>query len=263
MDLQPVDTDDGSGGMSDLDAPVVPNLSLPDRSVVVWQVSLAVPGSRVVELEQTLSPDEQARMLRYCFEHTRRAFAVSRAALRMILARCCNVSAAALRFEYNEHGKPVLASPFHHLHFSLSHSGDAGLVALSADSPVGVDIERVRPVSESLALARRYFSGSEFELLRRAPDHDRDRVFLSLWTRKEASLKALGFGLSVDPAQVDAAVPEVVTIAGRAADLSAELPKGLCVRDIDVQPGYVAAVAMNGVHESIDVRTFSAHLAGG
>ena len=68
--------------------------------------------------------------------------------------------------------------------FNLSHSGELAVIAL-ADVPVGVDVQRVGPVSE--ALRRRVLT--EAELSRE------DRDFFFFWTRKEAALKCLGVGL--------------------------------------------------------------------
>lgn len=239
-----------------LEEPLVTHACLPAQSVVIWYVSLSTPQSRLVELERTLSPDERARMSRYCFEHTRRAFTVSRASLRMILAGYCDVAAATLRFDHNAYGKPTLAAPLDHVHFNLSHSGDVAVVALSEDGAVGVDIERMRSVPDALDMARRFFSRGEFELLRETSDHDRDRAFLTLWTRKEACLKMLGRGLSLDSTLVDVTTPEKVTVVEQPDSVPGERLKRICVQDVRVSSAHIAAVAMNGAGWSVDLRAF-------
>ena len=70
---------------------------------------------------------------------------------------------------------------------SLSHSGDLAVLAL-ADRPVGVDVERIRPVPD--ALAGRVLT--EEERTWRGGSED---AFFFLWTRKEAALKCLGTGV--------------------------------------------------------------------
>ncbi len=93
----------------------------------------------------------------------------------------------------DEHGCPRLtAHPA--WQFSLSHSGDWAVCAL-ADAPVGIDVERVRPVRID-ALARRYFTEQEAALLITLPDTERQIAFFRLWTAKESVLKAQGIGLS-------------------------------------------------------------------
>ena len=53
---------------------------------------------------------------------------------------------------YDDHGKPVLQD-HPHLHFSLSHSGEWAVCALS-DTPVGVDVERIRPIDAARLVNR-------------------------------------------------------------------------------------------------------------
>lgn len=91
-----------------------------------------------------------------------------------------------------EHGKPYLAE-HPRWHFSLSHSGEWAVCALS-DAPIGVDVERYRPLSY-LALSRRYFTLAETEQLHECGDEEREALFFRLWTEKESVLKAIGRGL--------------------------------------------------------------------
>lgn len=92
-----------------------------------------------------------------------------------------------------DHQKPVLRDQ-NRFHFNLSHSGDWVLCA-SSDSPLGIDVERIRPLD--LTLLQSVLSESE----RRIPqsdDPDRNlRRFYSIWTIKESYAKALGLGLSL------------------------------------------------------------------
>ena len=88
-------------------------------------------------------------------------------------------------------GKPFF--PDHpQLQFNLSHSGTFALCALD-DSPVGVDIEVIRP--HHPRLAQRICSPAELEWVNTQPDPQ--RALLSLWTKKEARVKQNGCGLTV------------------------------------------------------------------
>ena len=85
-----------------------------------------------------------------------------------------------------ENGKPYLQGlP---VHFSLSHSGEYVLCAISSQS-VGCDIQQIK--QPDLKLARRYFSSGEVKLLESAPE-----LFYRLWVLKESLGKALGCGLN-------------------------------------------------------------------
>ena len=83
---------------------------------------------------------------------------------------------------------------------SISHTRGAVGVLSSTLVGVGVDIERWDrsvDVDSLMRVARRFFSGAEFTaLLRERGNGARARLFYSLWTRKEACLKAARKGIA-------------------------------------------------------------------
>ena len=85
------------------------------------------------------------------------------------------------------YGKPEAPGVF----FSLSHSGGCALLAVS-DADVGADLERLRPAP--MRTAGRVFAPEELDWL--AAGEDGDARFFTLWTLKEALLKAAGRGLT-------------------------------------------------------------------
>lgn len=91
--------------------------------------------------------------------------------------------------EYAEGGKPYIKN-YPELHFNLSHCRRYVAVAIHS-SPVGVDIECRRKVSQSLI--RRVCSEDEQQSIAAAQDPDME--FLRLWTCKEAYLKYTGTGI--------------------------------------------------------------------
>ena len=91
-------------------------------------------------------------------------------------------------FEIAEGGKPML--PDQPLHFSISYSDDTVAVAL-APHPVGLDIERVRPMRDGFAA--RWMTEEEQAAI--AASHDPDTALLECWVRREAAVKRSGEGL--------------------------------------------------------------------
>ncbi len=124
-------------------------------------------------------------------------FVAGRALLRRLLA--AYVPCAPVQFEIScgPHGKPHLAGkpPKVNLHFNLSHSAGVAAVAIGR-SPLGIDIESLRDISDPDAIAARFFAPGELRALRQAPAARQQRMFFSFWTCKEAYLKALGGGLA-------------------------------------------------------------------
>ena len=97
-----------------------------------------------------------------------------------------------LQYRFGPHGKPEIVD--FPLHFSLSHSGDYVLCAVS-DREVGADIQKLQTVDFS-KLAGRFFTETERKAVQECDiDAERQRLFFQLWTKKEAYGKLTGQGI--------------------------------------------------------------------
>lgn len=177
------------------------------RSVMrceLWHVDLDQPQEDA--FPETLSVAERQRAARFVFERDRHRFVAAHAAMRNILATHTGKAAAELTIETALYGKPWLptaGAP----HFNLSHSGSTGFIGCSTDSAIGVDVEQVHEGSFSELLMAEHFGPAERLQLQRLPPSLRGQAFLHGWTRKEACLKAAGFGLGIiDASLVDIGV---------------------------------------------------------
>lgn len=115
---------------------------------------------------------------------------------RNVLARYTGVAPSDLDFVVNEHGKPRLAGASLDLDFNLSHSGDWLACAVTAGTPVGVDLEFCDPARVSLKVARRFFRGEEATVLESCSGTQQTDRFYDFWTLKEAAVKARGEALA-------------------------------------------------------------------
>ncbi|MBQ7654754.1 MAG: 4'-phosphopantetheinyl transferase superfamily protein [Clostridia bacterium] len=106
------------------------------------------------------------------------------------LAKILGCEMKDVRFTFGKNGKPLLKNE-ENLFFNISHSGSYAAVAI-AEKPVGVDIEKIRSVSESVI--NRVCTDSEKAFLETSEDKNRD--FIKLWTLKECAVKASGAGLA-------------------------------------------------------------------
>jgi 4'-phosphopantetheinyl transferase len=148
------------------------------------------------EAQQTLSPEERTRAGRFHFEQDRVRFVARRAFLRSVLASYVGIEPGKIRLRTSRFGRPEL-DPHCGIFFNASHSEGLAIVAVAVGRPVGVDIERIRPIADALEMADRFFTRTEVELLRSTPEACRAEVFLTIWTRKESYAKAMGVGLSM------------------------------------------------------------------
>jgi len=213
----------------------------------VWSASLDIGSEQLAELERTLSPDEMARARRFYFERDRQKYIGRRGILRAILATYLETKPSAIRFLYNEFGKPRLegSQEAHGLSFNLSHSGALNLVAVGIDREVGVDIELINSSVSSDELARRFFSPNEVATLEALPQSLRLAGFFKCWARKEAFIKARGMGLSIPLDSFDVSPIQGETVALIRTANSAYLSNWR-VEDLNIDPGSAAALAADG-----------------
>jgi 4'-phosphopantetheinyl transferase len=88
------------------------------------------------------------------------------------------------------------------LRISISHSSGVAFCALNAGADlVGADVERVEP--RHPAFAGDYFTPAELHQIAGAPAERRDVLITAIWSAKEAALKALCLGLTVDTRRVE------------------------------------------------------------
>ncbi|MEO0531451.1 MAG: 4'-phosphopantetheinyl transferase superfamily protein [Planctomycetota bacterium] len=172
-------------------------------SVDIVRWTLDVATDRLDALHAHLSDDERERAAKFTREDPRRRFIAARGTLRERLAERLSAEPAELVFAYGPMGKPsVCDAP--ELHFNLAHSADLAICAL-ADEPVGIDLERIRPMKNAQGLARRWFHPEEIARIENAADPLHE--FFRTWTMKEAVLKLIGVG-------VGEALPKVLTPGG-------------------------------------------------
>lgn len=135
-----------------------------------------------------LSPERREQALRYRHELGRRQCALAYLLLKRALHEGYGITGNP-RFNYGEHGKPLLAD-YPDIHFSLSHCREAVACAVS-DRPVGIDVESIGRYRELLAA----YTMSEDERAAIAAAASPEVAFTRLWTMKEALLKCSGQGI--------------------------------------------------------------------
>lgn len=145
-----------------------------------------------------LSIDEVEKANRFHFEKDRNCYIVCRAILRSLLSDCISVAPDEIIFDYNSYGKPELstAQNHHNYNFNLSHSGNYGMIGISNGNKIGVDIEKHKDIDGLMQIAENYFSKREVKLLSQNSGNKLIELFYTIWTQKEALIKASGMGLS-------------------------------------------------------------------
>lgn len=205
----------------------------------LWQVDLdAAPAPEALA---SLSPAEEARAARFVFRRDRERYVAAHAALRQLLSFPAGRPAAELAFAEGEFGKPALVD-CPGLQFNLSHSGGMALIAIGRGFEIGVDVELERAVPDALELAANYFTPDELRMLAALPADARDHAFLVGWTRKEAFLKALGLGITVDLRSVEVGLQNVERSVKYVLEKQSH---SLRILSVALKGGAVAAIALH------------------
>jgi phosphopantetheinyl transferase len=144
--------------------------------------------------KKSLSNHELEKASKFRFIEDQHRYIVTHATLRTILGRYLKSEPAEIDFVSNDYGKPSLSERYEKIHFNLSHSKGLSALAFSTKSEIGIDIERIDPKFDFEMVANSHFSKAENRFLHAEKIESRDRFF-TLWTRKEAFLKAIGIGI--------------------------------------------------------------------
>ena len=143
-----------------------------------------------------LSQDEQYNANRFRFKKHRDGYILCHSAVRHILSYYVLSPPEEITFTHTTHQKPFLAFNPHHLYFNISHAHQMALFAINTDTPIGVDIEHISAIEDVDLLAQQFFSKLESQRFLLLPSSKKLEAFYTIWTRKEAFIKAIGEGLS-------------------------------------------------------------------
>lgn len=114
--------------------------------------------------------------------------------LRLLLGRYLDIPGKDLSFQKTPRGKPFIEDA--PISFNLSHSREWLVVAVSAPSDLGVDLEVLRKITRAQDLSARYFSPEETNVLSHLAEAEKSKQFLTRWTASEALVKANGSSIA-------------------------------------------------------------------
>jgi 4'-phosphopantetheinyl transferase len=218
------------------------SFELADSTVHIWSFPTRASRHVVATFERVLVPQERNRARRFRFHHLYTSFVIARGALRYLLGHYLNCDPAKVSLVYGLKGKPAVEPPSI-LQFNMTHSGDLAMIALTVRREVGLDVERIRPLSDMEQIANHFFCPEEASEVMSVPQTDRERAFFLCWTRKEAYIKATGEGLSAPLASFRVTVHPDVPPRFLYVQHNETEAKSWTLHDLQVAAGYAAALA--------------------
>jgi len=158
---------------------------------------------------------------------------VTRTVRRAVFAALLGATPGDIAYDIGAKGKPALRND-PSLHFSVSHSHDTAMIAVTRVAPVGVDVDRIRPMDHAAAVLRRFFS--EAEMLEILSADNPEFRYIRAWTRAEATVKVRGASVW------EAATPD----------------PSVTTRDLVAPEGYAATIAVAAPTWHLTQRTLRA-----
>ena len=165
-------------------------------SIDFWYNTLETNPEQHQQDWQILDHNEKAQAEKFKTPLLQARYVTAHGQLRAILAQYLNQSPASLRLQKTALGKPYLVD-YAELTFNLSHTGNVMAVAVARNCQLGVDIEQCKPRETLAALVKKCFRVEEADYWQQLSATEQQRQFYQFWTRKEAFVKATGFGIAL------------------------------------------------------------------
>lgn len=140
-----------------------------------------------------MAEEKRKRVDRFHFEDDKKRTVCGDMLARQMIAAQCGICEESILISATANGKPYTDDAA--LELNISHSGDYVLCAVS-HNPIGVDIERIRPIEDNLL---RFVCTDEelsFVTDSTAPEKEQLHRFFRVWTEKEAYFKYRGTGIT-------------------------------------------------------------------
>lgn len=175
---------------------------LPENTVDIW-----LTNSHDVTYEDLrnqylpiLSEDELERHSKFVYQKDKHQYLVTHVLTRYVLSEYLpHIPPSDWQFNHSKHGKPSIRNevlPFA-LNFNISKSHGTSVVAITREFNVGVDVELINSEIQPKEIAQYFFSVKEASDLNHLSGHLIADRFFSLWTLKEAYIKAKGLGFAI------------------------------------------------------------------
>lgn len=151
-----------------------------------------LPEQALAAYAAWLGEGERRRCAAFVRAERRRQFLAGRALLRLALGRLLGVAPAAVVLDERPGQAPALLFPAAPaVGFSISHTGPWVACAVATETGVGLDIERIDPRRDVLALAEQSFQ-PELVAGLRAEAEGCIPLFYRMWCEQEACIKLGG-----------------------------------------------------------------------
>lgn len=174
--------------------------ALVDGEVHLWCLPLSLNEHQSQQALSWLSDIQRDKYVRRRKPQAQMSYLAGRYYLLSLLGAYSGCRPDQVLLSYTRLNKPYLSDPSAHLHFNFTDTtgvdGTYGLFAFSRAGELGVDIESFSRRNSFNAIASSRFTAAEQALVMDDNGNVDPKLFLCVWTRKEASGKATGQGIN-------------------------------------------------------------------
>ncbi|HXS35502.1 MAG TPA: 4'-phosphopantetheinyl transferase superfamily protein [Flavipsychrobacter sp.] len=175
------------------------NSEIEDKDFVhIWTCNINSSNIPKSKIQSVFSATELSRVKAFNDPEDKNRYINAHFFLRNILSKYTSSSPENIEFFYSPHyEKPFIDSSFN-INFNLSYRNDWALLAITDQAAVGADIEMHIEINGLDTFASNFFSEKERRWLNSVlPGSEQNKRFFTVWTLKEAYMKATGEGLSM------------------------------------------------------------------
>lgn len=176
--------------------PVVDKHLPQNNTIYIWRGETAELLALYDRCYAVLDDTEKARAISFLQATDRQRYVIQHGLLHVLLGWYVGRPLFNKKLRYGKSGKPHLTDEgLSRCFFSLTSSCGGFLIAIG-DREIGIDMERPRPEFDYQDIAVQYFGKAEQDYITASAKPE--QMFLLLWTRKEALLKATEKGIDDD-----------------------------------------------------------------
>ena len=176
-------------------------MDLKNGELHIWKYSLNTEDYISEKNNPLLSKNELTRCNKFLQESDKMRYICNHRFVRNVLSLYLNIAASKISFDLETRGKPYIKNS--NLFFNYSYRASYGLLAISKNQAVGVDIEKMKPLQDILTFSEFSFSEKEKQIIFKSENEKKLEPLFTFWTFKEAIIKLLGIGLNADLTKID------------------------------------------------------------
>lgn len=188
-------------------------MNLNPEEVHIWSAAIDERFDKLLT-NSFLSENEKVRGGKFSYDIDSFVYSVRHNLLRIILGRYLKYPPAEIKFKNTPYQKPYIVYPITSMQFNISISSNRFVAAFCQQHSIGVDIELIRKIGNISQLTEDYFTPNEASWINTYPESMLETVFFSIWSKKEAIVKATGQGLNIQLNTFDILSKSPITLSG-------------------------------------------------